>query len=374
MKRKEFIKKSSQLGIAAVAIGSGISSCQPESSADDLSTVNVNFNKQVNWRLVSVWPKNFPVFGEADIKLIDSVDKMSGGRFKMKLFAKGELVPAMEIFDTVQDGTADIGSGCAYYWLGKSKAAAFFASAPFGMNAQQHQSWLTSGGGYELWKEVYEPFNLIPFLSGNTGVQMGGWFNKEINTVSDLKGLKMRIPGLAGKALEKAGGAAMNVPGGEIYTNLERGVLDATEWVGPYHDYKMGFYKVAKYYYTPGWHEAGTQLEFFANNKAYNKLPSDLKEILKCACAKIQAEMLAEFDAKNGLYLQKIIDEGIEIKTFPKEVLLTLKQYTDETIGELVAMDPMAKKVADHYYEFKNRLKKWTDFTEKVYYNSIQEI
>ena len=374
MKRKEFLKKSTQAGAGILAGITLLNSCESPASTDIIPEVNINFNESFKWRMVSVWPKNFPVFGEADLMFIDWVEKMSGGRLTMKLFAKGELVPAFESFDTVQDGTADIGSGVSYYWLGKSAAAAFFASAPFGMNAQQHQAWLLAGDGMKLWKEVYADFNLIPFISGNTGVQMGGWFNKEINEVSDLKGLKMRIPGIAGKALEKAGGAAMNVPGGEIYTNLERGVIDATEWVGPYHDYKMGFPKVAKYYYTPGWHEPGTQLEYFANRKAYYKLPPDLQEIIIAAASRVQSWMQAELDVQNASYLQTIIGEGIPVKTFPKEVLITLKKYTEESISELLGSNAQAKKIADNYYAFKEKLKVWTDITEKVYYNTLQEI
>ena len=280
----------------------------------------------------------------------------------------------LSLFDAVQDGTADIGSGCAYYWIGKAPASAFFATSPFGMNAQQHQAWLIAGGGLELWKEIYAEFNLLPMVSGSTGVQMGGWFNKEINSVDDLRGLKMRIPGIGGKALEKAGGAAMNVPGGEIYTNLERGVIDATEWVGPYHDYKMGFPKVAKYYYTPGWHEPGTQLEFFINTGAYNELPGDLQEILHSAAARVQSWMLAELDVKNAEYLEIIKSGETEIRTFSRDVMAELKNYTLESIEELVSKDEGARKVADSYYAFKDKLKAWTDLTEKVYYNTIQEI
>ncbi len=373
MKRKQFIKSSLVAG-AAITAGSGLLSSCKQDSIEELNVPSLNFNKKFSWRMVSVWPKNFPVFGEADIKFIDWVKRMSGERLNIKLFAKGELVPAMESFDTVQDGTADIGSGCSYYWFGKTPASAFFATSPFGMNAQQHQAWLISGGGLELWEEIYKPFGLKPMISGSSGVQMGGWFNKEINDVSDLKGLKMRIPGLGGSALEKAGGAAMNVPGGEIYTNLERGVIDATEWVGPYHDFKMGFPKVAKYYYTPGWHEPGTQLEYFVNIRAYNKLPSDLQEIIVAAAARVQAWMLAELDVQNAVYLKKIIDGATEIRSFPREVLIELKKFTMEAIDELIAKNTDAKKVAESYYSFRDKLKPWTDLTEKVYYNTIQEI
>jgi len=371
MKRKDFLKKAIIGTGAAVTAAVGISGCKIE---EDLSESGNRSNEKFRWRLVSVWPKNFPVFGEADNLLAQWVDTMSAGRLKIQVYAKGELVPAFETFDTVSRGTADLGSSCAYYWLGKVPAAAFFAAAPFGMNAQQMASWLLAGGGLELWREVYAPFNLVPFLAGNSGVQMGGWFNKEINSVEDLKGLKMRIPGLAGKALEKAGGAALTVPGGEIYTNLERGVIDATEWVGPYHDYKMGFAKVAKYYYTPGWHEPGTQLEFIANKDAYEALPPDLKEILFTATMRVQSWMLAQFDARNGEFLEKLIAEGTELRTFPRPVLEALKKNTQEAIEELIGSDPVAKKVADHYYAFKKRIAAWTDITEKAYYNKIQEI
>lgn len=372
MKRKQFIKESLMAGAALTAASVSLQSCG-EKEKEDLAP-KINFNKTFKWRMVSVWPKNFPVFGEADNMFIDCVQKMSGGRMEIKLFAKGELVPALESFDVVQDGTADIGSGCAYYWQGKTSAAAFFATCPFGMNAQQHQAWLIAGGGMELWSEVYRKFNLLPLISGSTGVQMGGWFNKEINALSDLRGLKMRIPGIGGKALEKAGGAAMNVPGGEIYTNLERGVIDATEWVGPYHDYKMGFPKVAKYYYTPGWHEPGTQLEYFINIRAFEKLPADLQEILKSAAARIQSWMLAELDVKNAEYLEKIRETETQIKSFPREVLRELKKNTDEVLDNMILRDKMAARVADSYRSFQKRLKGWTDITEKVYYNTIQEI
>jgi len=203
---------------------------------------------------------------------------------------------------------------------------------------------------------------------------MGGWFNKEINSVSDLKGLKMRIPGLAGKALEKAGGAAINVAPGELYTNLERGVIDATEWVGPYHDHKLGLNKVAKYYYTPGWHEPGTQLEFFANAEAHAKLPKDLQEILWTATLRVQAWVLAEFDAQNGDYLDKLKSEGTQVKEFPLPVLKALKGYTEESINELVGSDALANKVYKSYNAFRNKANEWSKVTEQAYYNKILKV
>lgn len=378
MKRKDFIKNT-LLGTATMAGASTLlNSCvsEVESTGSEVPRVNINKNERFNWRMTTVWGKNFPVFGESANLLSDWVDKMSNGRLKIKIYGSGELVPGLSAFDTTSEGTTEMGSGAAYYWQGKSPAAAFFAAVPFGMNAQQVQSWLIGGEqeGYNLWKEVYAQFNLVPFLAGNTGVQMGGWFNKEINSVTDLQGLKMRIPGLAGKALEKAGGAAINVAPGEIYTNLERGVIDATEWVGPYHDYKLGLNKVAKYYYTPGWHEPGTHLEFFANKKAYEQLPTDLQEILFTATMRVNTWVLAEFDAQNGKYLQLILEEGTQVKQFPDDVLRVLKEKTQEVIDTMVGTDPIAKKVYNSYNTFRNRINSWTNITEKVYYDKIQQI
>lgn len=378
MKRKEFITKGLMGAAGVTGVGALLNSCQNDAASTGAApaAVNINSNKTINWRMTTVWGKNFPVFGEAANLLSQWIDQMSNGRFKIKIFGSGELVPGLEAFDTTSAGTTEMGAGAAYYWQGKTPAAAFFAAVPFGMNAQQMQSWLIGGDqeGYNLWKEVYAPFNLVPFLAGNTGVQMGGWFNKEVSSVADLKGLKMRIPGLAGKALEKAGGAAINVAPGELYTNLERGVIDATEWVGPYHDYKLGLNKVAKYYYTPGWHEPGTQLEFFANKEAYDKLPKDLQEMLLTASLRVQAWVLAEFDNQNGAYLQKIIEGGTTVKQFPIPVLKALKKYTAEAIDELVGADPIAQKVYTSYKNYRNKMDKWSNLTEKVYYSQLLEI
>ncbi len=371
MKRKDFIKKTA-LGITGIAsIGAAVSSCKNE--ALEVPKININSNKVFNWRMTTVWGKNFPVFGESCNLLAEWVHKMSAGRLNIKVFGAGELAPGLQTFYSTSVGTTEMGAGASYYWQGISPAAPFFTAVPFGMNAQQILAWLIGGEGegYQLWKEVYAPFNLLPLLAGNSGVQMGGWFNKEINTIADLEGLKMRIPGLAGKVLEKAGGAAITVPSGEIYTNLERGVIDATEWVGPYHDYKLGLNKAAKYYYTPGWHETGSQLEFLVNKKAHDSLPSDLQEILFTASLRVQAWVLAEFDAQNGAYLEKILESGTVIKQFPEDVLRVLKEKTDEVLEELTASDPMAKKVYASYNAFRKKINVWSELTEKSFYNNI---
>lgn len=337
------------------------------------STAAVAPMETYNWKMTTTWPPNFPVLGEVANKYAEWVEEMSNGQLKIKVYGGGELVPSLEAFDAVSNGTVEMGSGASYYWAGKTPAAQFFAAVPFGMNSQQVTSWLESGGGMDLWKKTYAKFNLVPYLGGNTGVQMGGWFNREINSVDDFKGLKMRMPGIAGKVLEKAGGTAVLVAGGEIYTSLERGVIDATEWIGPYHDYKMGFHKIAKYYYTPGWHEPGTQLEFFVNKDKHDALPKHLQEILDAASKRAQVWVLSEFDNQNGIFLDKLKEEGVEIREFSKETLDVLRGYTETAVKEMVGNDPLSKEVYDSYSSYQDRVSKWSKLTEQAYYNKIQK-
>ncbi len=346
--------------------------CGSETSKE--STAAKANKKTYRWKMTTTWPPNFPVLGEVANKYAEWVKELSDGQIAIKVYGGGELVPALEAFDAVSNGTIEMGSGASYYWAGKTPATQFFAAVPFGMNNQQMTAWLERGGGLELWRKVYSKFNLVPFLGGNTGVQMGGWFNKEINTVEDFKGLKMRLPGIGGKVLEKAGGAAVLVAGGEIYTSLERGVIDATEWIGPYHDYKMGFHKIAKYYYTPGWHEPGTQMEFFVNKQTYDALPKHLQAVLEAASKKAQLWVLSEFEKQNGLYLDKLVnDEKVEVREFSKETLDALRGYTDEVLKDMVGDDPLSKEVYASYSKFQDDISKWSKVTEKVYYNKIQK-
>ncbi|MEZ4887755.1 MAG: TRAP transporter substrate-binding protein [Chitinophagales bacterium] len=369
--RKDFLKKTA---LAAVTIPAMITACSSESNGNSKEEGgSVQSGKKYKWKMVTTWPPNFPILGEGAEMFAEWVEQMSNGRLSIKVYGGGELVPALEAFDAVSSGTVEMSSGAAYYWAGKVPAAQFFASVPFGMNAQQMNAWMISGGGMELWREVYADFNVIPMLGGNTGVQMGGWFNREINSVADLKGLKMRIPGLGGKVLEKAGGAAVLSAGSELYTNLERGVIDATEWIGPFHDYRMGFHKIAKYYYTPGWHELGSVLELGINKQSFEQLPKDLQVILETASMRLNLWTLAEIETKNAEYLEKIKAEGkIEIREFPDEVLAQLRVYTEEVIAELVASDPVAKKVYDSFEGFRKQIKAWSALTEKVYYDKIE--
>ncbi|MFQ5708388.1 MAG: TRAP transporter substrate-binding protein [bacterium] len=369
IKRREFLKQGSiatLLGGSTLFLGCG------DSKEAGRDAPAVHTKKKYEWRMVTTWPPHFYVMGEGADMMAQWIDEMSDGRLKIQVYGGGELVPPLEAFDAVSQGVAEMSHGVAYYWAGKVPAAQFFAAVPFGMNAQQMNAWLYSGGALKLWEELYEPFNLIPMPAGNTGMQMGGWFNKEINTVDDLKGLRMRIPGLGAQVIARAGGSAILTAGGEIFTNLERGVIDATEWVGPYHDYWMGFYKVAKYYYYPGWHEPGPVLELTVNKNAWDKLPRDLQTIIRSAAARANMWMLSEFESKNNTYLQKLIHEHhVEVRPFPAEVLSALKHYADEVIAEMVAKDPQSKKIYESFSAFRKSVTSWAEVSEKVYYSTI---
>ena len=365
--RKQFIRT---LGLGALGLGAAAVGCNPDSSSAEAPAIVVN--KTFRWNMVTTWAPNFPILGSGCNLFAQWVEEMSAGQLQIRVYGGGELIPALEAFDAVSSRTAEIGSGAAYYWAGKAAAAQFFGAIPFGLNAQQVNTWLYSAGGMELWEEVYAPFNVIPLVGGNTGVQMGGWFNREINSMSDLKGLKMRMPGLGGNVLGKAGGTAVLSPGSEIYTNLERGVIDATEWIGPYHDYLMGFHQIADYYYYPGWHEPTAVLELFINKPTFERLPSHLQAIVRTAAYRLNLWMLTEFEAKNAEYLLKIKEETeVQVLPFPDEVIEGLRNYSREVIDELVASDPMSKKVNDSFSAFKRSIKGWAEVGERRFYNSF---
>lgn len=367
LNRKDFLKKTA---IGALA-GTSIISCQSQSEKNQASPSIIS-QKKYKWKMVTTWPPNFPVLGEACKYFAQWVEEMTAGQISINVYGGGELIPALECFEAVSGGAAEIGSGASYYWAGRSPATQFFTTVPFGMNAQQMNSWLYSGGGQELWQELYAQYNLVPFPAGNTGVQMAGWFNREINTIKDFQGLKMRIPGLGGKVLEKAGGSAVLSAGSEIYTNLERGVIDATEWIGPYHDYNMGFHKIAKYYYAPGWHETGSTLEVFFNKPLFDSLEPRLQVILETAAYRMNAWTLAEFEAKNNEYLQKLIhEENVELRQFSSKILSTLKKYTEEMLTEITAKDKASKKIYSSYDSFRKNIKQWASHSEKPYHNLL---
>ena len=326
---------------------------------------------EVQLKMVTTWPKNFPGLGSAAETFARLVAEMSNGRMKVHVYGAGELVPAFEVFDAVSQGVADAGHGAAYYWKGKIPASVFFTAVPFGMTAQEMNGWFHYGGGLELWRELYAPFNLVPFSGGSTGVQMAGWFNKEVNTADDLKGLKMRIPGLAGEVFTRAGGSSVRISGGELYTSLETGVIDAAEWVGPFNDLTLGLHQVAKYYYYPGWHEPGAMLELIVNADALAALPDDLQAIVSAAARAANQDMLDEFTARNNAALQELVEvHGVELRRLPDEVLLALAKASEEVLAELVAQDSMAAKINQSYTSFYKNVRAYHQISERAYINA----
>lgn len=326
------------------------------------------------WKLVTTWPKNFPGLGTAPENFAKNVERMSNGRLKIKVFGAGQLVPAFEVFDAVSQGTAQVGHGASYYWKGKVPASVFYTAVPFGLNAQEMNAWLQYGGGLELWRELYAPFNLIPFAGGNTGVQMAGWFNREINSIADLKGLKMRIPGLGGEVFTRAGGTSINLPGGELYTSMQTGVIDATEWVGPYNDLAFGFHQVAKYYYYPGWQEPGPTLELIINKAAYESLPADLQAIVEVAAAAANQDMLNEYTARNNAALIELVEKhGVQVKKLPDDVLAEFKRLSAEVVEELASEDPLSRRIAESMKAFAIQAKAYHGISEEAYYNARRQ-
>ena len=325
---------------------------------------------EFNWKMVTTWPKNFPGLGTGAQFLANTIQKLSGGRIKVSVYGAGELVPAFEIFDAVSNGVAELGHGSAYYWKGKNDTFQFFSTVPFGMSFNEMNAWLYKGGGMKLWEKAYADFNLIPMAAGNTGVQMGGWFNKEISSVNDLKGLKMRIPGLGGEVLKRAGGTPVNLPGGELFTALKTGTIDATEWVSPYNDLAFGFHKAAKYYYYPGWHEPGTTLECFVNANKFSELPDDLKQIVMGAAKIANMDMLCEFISKNNDALEILQKKhNVDIRQYPDEVLKELYKISKDVVKELSLKDDFAKEVYNSYISFQQKTNNWNEISIKSYLN-----
>ena len=326
------------------------------------------------WKLVTTWPKNLPGLGAAPENFARYVNEMSGGRLEVRVFGAGEIVPAFEVFDAVSQGAAEVGHGASYYWKGKIPAAVFFTAVPFGMTAQEMNGWLHYGGGLELWQELCAPFGVIPFAGGSTGVQMAGWFNRELRSAKDLSGLKMRIPGLAGEVFDAAGGTAVRIAGGEVYTSMQTGVIDAVEWVGPYNDRTLGLNEVAEFYYYPGWHEPGAMLEFTVNAAAFTQLPRDLQAIVRYAARAANQDMLDEFTARNNESLQQLLAAGTQLRPLPEDILSLLYEKSVEAMANLRTSDEMAEKIAISYDAFSNNVRAYHEISERAYLNARDKV
>ncbi len=369
MKRRLFLR---QLGKGTLAAGAVLGAgCQQQGSAEQVAAAPTTSFKPVKWKMVTTWPKNFPGLGTGANTLAELITQMTGGRIQVKVYGAGELVPAFEVFDAVSSGTAELGHGASYYWKGKSEAAQFFSAVPFGLTAEEMNAWLYHGGGMELWRETYEPFGLVPMAAGNTGVQMAGWFNREINALEDLKGLKMRIPGLGGEVLARAGGTPVSLPGGELFTALQSGAIDATEWVGPYNDLAFGLYKAAKYYYYPGWHEPGTTLEAIINKQAFAALPEELRVIVRNAARVTNQDMLAEYIARNNQALQTLVTEHqVKVRQLPDAVLDRLRKLSDQVVAEIADKDALSQRVYASFSDFRAQVIQWSNISERAYLNA----
>ncbi len=355
------------LGLLAACGSPGASN----GGGDGGSEVSSNPQQVFRWKLITTWPKNLPGLGMGAERLAEQLRIMSNGRLDIRVYGAGELVGAFEVFDAVAQGTAEMGHGAAYYWRGKIPVAAMFSTVPFGMNAQEMNGWLHYGGGMELWRELYEPFGLVPFACGNSGVQMAGWFNREINSLADLQGLKMRIPGLGGEVLERAGGVPVSLPGGEVFTALQTGAIDATEWVGPFNDLALGLYSVARYYYYPGWHEPGPTLEAIVNRDAWNSLPADLQSMVEAATRMINEDMLSEFTARNYLALRTLVDDHhVELRKLPDDVLAKLREISGQVVAEMAQSDPLAQRIYDSYTAFASGVRSYHAISEQAYLNA----
>lgn len=356
IKRREFVKKAG-LGVAATA-GLAPSLFQPSM---------INAQTTFSWRMTTAWPPGFPALQEGAVRLGRLVETMTQGRLRIRVFAAGELLPGLGGFDAARAGTIEMNHAASYFWAGVAPQAQFFTTVPFGLSAQQMNAWIYTGGGLELWHEVYRPLNLIAFPIANTGMQMAGWFRKEIKSIADLRGLKMRIPGLGGRVLAKAGGSPVLLPAGEIFTALERGVVDAAEFVGPAHDLRLGLHKAAPYYYSPGWHEPCAVAEVAINLDAWNRLPSDIQEAVKAACAEVYAWSSSRIDTLSAVALKEIqATPGTRIRRLPAEVLRELRRLTIEVLDEEAGKSPEFKRVLEAYNKFRRDIVPWSAISEEL--------
>jgi TRAP-type mannitol/chloroaromatic compound transport system substrate-binding protein len=328
------------------------------------------------WRLTTAFPPGQPFYSTGPGSLSDLCERirtMSAGRLDIQIYHAGELVPAFEGFDAASQGIVETNGWVSYFGAGKVPAAQFFGAVPFGMSFQGHNAWFYEGGGIELWHEVYADQNLVAFPCGNTGVQMTGWFNKEINSLSDLEGLRMRIPGLAGQAYAAVGVDVRLLPGGEIFPALERGVIDAAEWVGPAQDEILGLQNAAQYYYTTGWHEPCTVTEFAINRDAWESLPADLQAIVTNACAATNLIAHSWAEANNAAALQRFIDGGTIVKVLPEDVIAGLREAMGPVYDELAAGDPLFQKVMESYFAFKETHDFWAARSEAVWHAELRD-
>ena len=333
----------------------------------------VHAQAAVRWRMASSFPKSLDtIFGASEV-FVKAVKAMSGGKFEISTHAAGELMPAFGVVDGVQQGSIEMCHTAPYYFHGKDETFALGCAVPFGLNSRQMTAWMYEGNGLKLMREFYAKFNIINFPGGNTGAQMGGWYRKEIKTVADMKGLKFRVGGFAGRVIERMGGVPQNIPGGEIYQALEKGTIDAAEWIGPYDDQKLGFNKVAPFYYYPGWWEGGPQVDFFINDKAYGALSPENKAIVEAAAAMAHTDMQAKYDARNPAALKQLVGAGTKLRPFPKDVMNAAFKESMALYEEISAKNENFRKVYADFSKFRAEQNLWFRFTEATFDRFMQE-
>jgi TRAP-type mannitol/chloroaromatic compound transport system substrate-binding protein len=357
MERRSFVRSAGLAGVLAAGAAPAI----------------VHAQANIRWRLASSFPKSLDtIFGAAD-EMARFVSNMTGGKFQISVAAAGELMPAFGVVDGVQAATVEMAHTAPYYFFGKDPTFALGCAIPFGLNSRQMTAWMLEGNGMKLMREFYANYNIVNFVGGNTGAQMGGWWRKEVKSLADVKGAKFRVGGFGGKIFERIGGVPQNIPGGEIYQALEKGTIDAAEWVGPYDDEKLGFYKVAPYYAYPGWWEGGPELDFFVNNKAYDALTPEYKAILEAACNYAATLMQAKYDARNPAALKRLVGNKTKLFRFPKDMMDAAFKAAMGVYDELSASNPAWKKVYADYAAFRRDQNLWFRFTEAGFDNFMQQ-
>lgn len=376
MNRRDFLTTATTASAALALSGCNEGNRQaidyskhPKQKEDDEKRVNINRNKKTAIKLATSWPAHFPIMGVGVERFEKRLKDISGGSLEVKIYPKNVLVPDLAVFDACSSGQIDAFHSGPYYWKGKNSAFSLYSGIPFGFTAEEINSWMLFGGGLDMWREQYAKYNLHPFMGGNTNIQMGGWFRKKINSLSDMTGLKMRIPGLGGEVFSKMGVNSVLLSAGEIYTSLERGVIDATEWVGPALDIKMGFYKVAPYYYS-GWHEPGSILELTFNKQFWNKLPFEHQSMIEVASSEMNSNMTYEFHNENIHALKKLKELNITIHQFPQDVIEAGKVALKDAINELSKENSDFKRVYDSIQNHLNLSIEWSDASLRYFLNA----
>jgi TRAP-type mannitol/chloroaromatic compound transport system substrate-binding protein len=362
MQRRAFLRKA-----ALGAVGGGALAACDGSAQGQASDEGIFAGPQVNWRVASSFPRSLDIiYGSAE-HFAERVSQLTGGRFNIRVYPAGELVPGLQVMDAVQQGTVQAGHTATYYYLGKNVALAFDTGVPFGLTARQQNAWLYQGGGIEALREVFAGFGIIQFPCGNTGTQFGGWFRRPVNSVADIRGLRIRIPGLGGEVMSRLGASVQVLAGGEIYPALERGAIDATEWIGPHDDERLGFQRIARYYYYPGWHEPGVTLTMMVSQRAYDQLPDAYKHVLEVATAEENYKMLEKYDASNPEALQRLIAEGVDVRAFPQDVMQAAWREARTVLEGHAAANPQFARIYEPWLEFREKSFRYFEGVEQEY-------